>query len=1041
MAAQSTEQVRRSLKEVLLESLTAILSPEQQIRAHGEEQLKLLEVTEEFGTHLAEFTLDPQGALAIRQLASVILKQYVEAHWSQHSDKFRSPETPESAKIAIRTMLPSGLRESISKVRTSVAYAISAIAHWDWPEAWPELFHELMSALTSGDSNAVHGAMRVLTEFTREVTDMQMPQVAPNILPEMYNIFTNTEVFGIRTRARAVEIFNTCAGLIFSMNEVHKGVAKQLLFPLLPQFVVAFGHALTFPDGDKSDSGLKMEVIKALTTLVKSFPDRMTQWLGDLLPHIWRALTDSAAVYIRTEVENSEEADNPVDSDGEVLGFENLVFSIFDFIHGLIETPKFRSTVLKSIEDLVYYVILYMQITEEQEKSWTANPNQFVEDEDEATFSYSVRISAQDLFLSIASEFQAQCAHGIVGAVTKHLQESKIALNSGNGNWWKIHEACLLAMGSVKALIIDMVTSGKLPFDMNDFLTSVILADLNIGVSPFLLGRALWASSRFTLAMNPQLLQKFLEATVTGIQKTQPPSVRVCAVRAVYGFCDHFKTEESAQIIVPYLPHIVDGLVSLALEYGSEVLALVMETICMVISIDKAFTVTVENKVAPLTIALFLKYGQDHLITSLAQDIFRELARNEGCQQSLQARLLPPINSLLNLPNDKVPLGMAAVAMDVLCTVVRNSVVPLSDALINTSFPAAAQCTLRTDDNAVIQSGGECMRAYVSVGFDQLVNWRDEAGNNGLVYVIKVISRLLNLQTSEFTAAYAGRLVSSLISKAGHSLGSDLDLMLRAVLSKMQQAESLSVVQSLVLVFASLMHTQMKAVLEFLCTVPGPTGKSALEFVLTEWLARQHLFYGAYERKVSTMALVKLLEHIITTSDKRFEGIIVKGDQIFNLAEGIRTRSRAAQMPEEWTMIPVHVKIFKLLVNELSNAMETNMSRQASAGGEDLDEGEGWDDCEDEEYEDVEAEGQTLSSILGMYAPASDFADYGFDCSDEDEDDPDTINDPIYQIDVQACLTEFLQRLSQQPCYALFVPALSDNEKHVLLSASIPVPT
>lgn len=59
--------------------------------------------------------------------------------------------------------MPVGLKESISKVRSSVAYAVSAIAHWDWPEEWPELFGILMQALTSSDPNAVHGAMRVLT--------------------------------------------------------------------------------------------------------------------------------------------------------------------------------------------------------------------------------------------------------------------------------------------------------------------------------------------------------------------------------------------------------------------------------------------------------------------------------------------------------------------------------------------------------------------------------------------------------------------------------------------------------------------------------------------------------------------------------------------------------------------------------------------------------------------------------------------------------------------------------------------------------------
>ena len=59
--------------------------------------------------------------------------------------------------------MPLGLKEPSSKVRSTVAYAISAIAHWDWPEAWPQLFQILMEALTSGNVEAMHGAMRVLT--------------------------------------------------------------------------------------------------------------------------------------------------------------------------------------------------------------------------------------------------------------------------------------------------------------------------------------------------------------------------------------------------------------------------------------------------------------------------------------------------------------------------------------------------------------------------------------------------------------------------------------------------------------------------------------------------------------------------------------------------------------------------------------------------------------------------------------------------------------------------------------------------------------
>ena len=45
--------------------------------------------------YLAEFTVNASVAVEVRQLASLLLKQYVEVHWSQHSDKFRQPETTE----------------------------------------------------------------------------------------------------------------------------------------------------------------------------------------------------------------------------------------------------------------------------------------------------------------------------------------------------------------------------------------------------------------------------------------------------------------------------------------------------------------------------------------------------------------------------------------------------------------------------------------------------------------------------------------------------------------------------------------------------------------------------------------------------------------------------------------------------------------------------------------------------------------------------------------------------------------------------------
>ncbi|KAM4741197.1 importin-9 isoform 2-T2 [Anableps anableps] len=1034
-AGSAVGPVQQGLKEALIETLTAILSPVQEVRAAAEEQIKVLEVTEEFGVHLAELTVDPQGALAIRQLASVILKQYVETHWCAHSEKFRPPETTDQAKAAIRELLPSGLRESISKVRSSVAYAVSAIAHWDWPEAWPQLFTLLMEMLVSGNVNAVHGAMRVLTEFTREVTDTQMPLVAPVILPEMYKIFTMAEVYSIRTRSRAVEIFTTCANLICAIEELEKGAAKALIFPVVQQFTEAFVQALQMPDGPSSDSGLKMEVLKAVTALVKNFPKPMVSSMQQILPIVWNTLTESAAFYVRTEVNYTEEVDDPVDSDGEVLGFENLVFSIFEFVHTLLENNKFKSTVRKALPELIYYIILYMQITEDQVKVWTANPQQFVEDEDDDTFSYSVRISAQDLLLAVAAEFQNESAAALAAAATRHLQEAEQAKNGGSEHWWKIHEACMLALGSVKTIITENVKNGRIQFDMHGFLAGVILADLNLtAASPFLLGRALWAASRFTAAMSPELIQQFLQATVSGLHDSQPPSVRISAVRAIWGYCDQLKLSESTHVLQPFLPSILEGLVQLAAQFSSEVLTLVMETLCIVCTVDPAFTTSAENKICPLTIAIFLKYNNDPVVASLAQDIFKELAQIEGCQGPMQMRLIPTLISIMQAPPDKIPSGLCATSIDILATVVRNTKPPLSELLVCQAFPVVAQCTLRTDDHTIMQNGGECLRAYVSVALEQIAQWRDEQGNSGLWYVMQVVNQLLDPRTSESTAVFVGRLVSTLISRAGTELGDQLDHILRAILSKMQQAEALSVMQSLIMVFAHLVHSQLEPLLEFLCSLPGPTGKPALEFVMTEWMSRQHLFYGQYEGKVSTVALCKLLQHGINADDKRLQDIVVKGEEIYNPEDGIRTRSKSAKNPERWTNIPLLVKIFKLIINELSTVVEANASRanaadwsQDSSGmWDDQEEGEGDDDEEDDEG----LAGQLLSDLIS----SNKYDDY---YEDDEEDDPDALKDPIYQIDLQAYLTDFLTQFAQQPCYSMFSNHLNNTERQTLQSIGL----
>lgn len=794
----------------------------------------------------------------------------------------------------IRDNLPRGLSEPMSKVRSSIAYAISSIARTDWPEDWPELFDILMQAVRSNDTNAVHGAMKVMAEFCAEITDNQMPTVAPKLFPELYRIFTNVEVYSVRTRSRAIAIFRTCSELIGAMAQVDREAAKNLLFPVLPKFLEAFIHSLELPtDGVISDCGLKTQVVETFICFVDHFPRKILPSLNDILVRLWKALTETSLFYTQNIINDGGE-EQAVDSDGRDIGVGSFLKSIFEFIELVIDNSKFKNNVRNTLTDLMYYLETYMMITVDQVEKWSKSPDQFLEDEDEDTFSYSVRISAKNLLLKLCEEFPDECTNSVNESVLRHVGESSAMRDSGNETWWKKHEAVMLTVG----LVHETVKVEQLHLER--FMNEVVLNDLGLNVSPYLLGRCLWVSSRYSKFIPDNLLSKLLEATVTALAPEQGSIVRVMAARAVYYFAlDERWKEKRLEVMKPYLLSLIEGLRGVALTISSnETLVLVLDVFAVVLDLDKDLTATTEEKVTPFIMAVLLKYARDFMIVSLCQDNLRVLLANEKCSAKVEARLLPTLASIMEANasddgNSSISTGLQAVAIDILNDLVRNISKPLSEMAMNRAFPGCIKCAMSTDDNTTLQNVGECLRAYLSEAYDQVVCWQDGEGRNGIYYVVQVITKLLDPKNGESSASFVGKLLSLLITKSGGELGEHLDMMLRAVLLKLQQAETLTVVQSLVLVFAVLMHKHLNAILEFLSSVPGPMGESALEFVLNEWCAKQHFFVGAYDRKVSILALCSLLEHAITTDDKRLQRLSVKGDRIES-NDGIRTRSRSS---------------------------------------------------------------------------------------------------------------------------------------------------
>lgn len=67
------------------------------------------------------------------------------------------------------------------------------------------------------------------------------------------------------------------------------------------------------------------------------------------------------------------------------------------------------------------------------------------------------------------------------------------------------------------------------------------------------------------------------------------------------------------------------------------------------------------------------------------------------------------------------------------------------------------------------------------------------------------------------------------------------------------------------------------------------------------------MFYGTYERKVSTMALCKLFEHGVTTNDVRLVSVKIR-DMVETVpvqnGNRPRTRQQSSNVQQHWVDVP-----------------------------------------------------------------------------------------------------------------------------------------
>lgn len=113
------------------------------------------------------------------------------------------------------------------------------------------------------------------------------------------------------------------------MAALDKSVVKTHLSPFLPNFVKAFVQILNVPQTQTFHPALKIEILNTLKELTKAREKTMQPFLGEILGPVWCTLTGTAELYVKNQVNNSEDIEEDVDSDGNS--------NILTYLHSIIQ--------------------------------------------------------------------------------------------------------------------------------------------------------------------------------------------------------------------------------------------------------------------------------------------------------------------------------------------------------------------------------------------------------------------------------------------------------------------------------------------------------------------------------------------------------------------------------------------------------------------------------------------------------------------------------------------------------------------------------
>ncbi|TQW00501.1 hypothetical protein V2A60_001580 [Cordyceps javanica] len=1017
------------MEEQLLQLLAATAQSDPTQRINAEMELRRAQTNPAYSVSLAKIASHTSVDISTRQLALSTLRLFIENNWSSDDPGAEPPipiadDTRQLVRQALLDLALSG--EDDRKVKIAASYAVGKIAIHDFPEQWPSLLPTVLAVFPQGNDSQLHGALRVLGDLVEEsLSEDQFFGMARDIATTLTQIAISEERKPL-IRSLAISVFRGCFDLMNMVKEDHAtevtAFAEELLKEWNPffldvlksRFPAASTNAGAQPAEWNNIISLKLQVVKTLLRIRRVFPNLLLPQSAALFTAVWEELISLLPSYEQLYIQNDAQG-RLEDVDNLPYTLDFLVLEELDFLNQCFRAPPVQAELdaqLKAhanahevpwMTEIMKLLVGYSRVIREEEELWDIDCSLYLAEETSVTANYTARTAAGDLLIKMGEWFNEKTIDGLFG-YTKSLFPT---------GGWRNQEAALYLFVMLAGDFQDV--SKEIPEVAAHAYLELVDYAINRAEEPLLRARGYLVAGILGRSYDPPAA--LLDRIINSINTEDSEVVKVACVKAINDLIDAGKVPNDRQLpIITAVQTYMNGRDPDEMEEADELLVTLTGAVRAAISLNHEIVLSSEVQSINLLFQLAKLGSSNFQVSMLVTEAFEELVITLSDPESFSrfsAIIIPTLTAALDVGDVTADSPLVSIAIELLAVVAENAPSPLPEGFVAATLPKLSALLMQSTEGDILRCGSRTVKFLLVHDHQQVLSWQDASGRSGLEVCLHIVDRLLGPTIEDNSASEVGGLAAELVEKAGQErLGPFLPQLLQAVANRLAVAQAAAIIQSLILVFARLSLNGAQDVVQFLSQIQINSDESGLQVVMSKWLENSVSFAGYDEIRQNVIALSKLF----ALNDNRLVEIPVKGDLIVDDDGLIKTRSRAKQHPDKYSIIPAQLKIIKVLIEELLSASgirsAANVASAAVANASQFDEEDGEDGWEDDETLDL-----TLNSVKG---DLMSFMENGGQRQPDDE--------------TQAYLTDFFIRATQQNIggFNQWYPKLEEEERQKL---------